>query len=268
MGLTYYECARLPPQPRPYFKAAFPIVPEGKLYDESRAGKLQYIDVKAYVDTRARCSAVSSHLVKACGLPINRYKRPKSIPVPGGYIISLGTVTNPFLYRGERRWLSKQQVKQPRVEKSWLRGPWVPRRFWVDIHDFETPDSDSDSNDSEMEKENSMQSEDGEPPTKDMMLEVIDDCPRDLILGAEFINKFDIFTKRRFHILSVGTHSESSSGHRSRYSHSSRYSRSSRSSRSSRYSRGSRYSSSSSSSGRGWLHNILDRQRYRLGLRR
>lgn len=265
MGLPYYECARHRPQPRPYFVAAFPIVPEGKLYDETRAGKLQYIDVKAYVDTRARCSAVSSHLVKACGLPITRHKRPKSVPVPGGYIISLGTVTNPFLYRGERRWLSKQQVKQPRVEKSWLRGPWVPRRFWVDIHDFETPDSDSDSNDSETEKDNWVQFEGG-PPTKELMLEVIEDCPRDLILGAEFIHKFDIFTKRRFRVLSVGTRSESSGGHRSRYSHSSRHSRLSRHSRSSRHSRGSRYSSSSS--GRGWLHNIIDRQRYILGLRR
>ena len=253
MGLSYYECARLRPRPRPYFVASFPIDPQAKLYNLTRPGKLQYIDVKAYVDTGAGCSAVSSHLVKSIGLPIHRYKRPKRIPVRGGYIVSLGTITSPFQYKGEQRWLSKQQVKQQRAGKSWLRGPWVPRRFWVDIHDFETPDRDSDPNNSETDHDNGLQFED-RPPTKELMLEVIEDCPRDLILGAEFIHKFEIFTKRRFHVLPAGPPVELSSRHRSRHPHSSRHSR------------GSRYSSGSS--GRGWLHNIIDRQRYRLGFRR
>jgi hypothetical protein len=247
MGLSYYECARPRPRPRPYFVAAFPIDPQAKLYDLTQPGKLQYINVKAYVDTSAGCSAVSSHLAKSIGLPIHRYKRPKRIPVPGGYIISLGTLVSPFQYKGEPRWLSKQQVKQRRAGKSWLRGSWVPRRFWVDIHDFETPDSDSDSNDSETDYGNRLQFKD-RPPTKKLMLEVVEDCPRDLILGAEFIHKFEIFAKRRFHVLPVGPPVELSSRHRSRHSHSSRH--------------------SSGSSGRGWLHNIIDRQRYRLGFRR
>jgi len=259
MGLSYYECSRLPPRPRPYFVAAFPIDPQARLYNQTRPDKIQYLDVKAYVDTAAGCSAVSSHLVKSIGLPIRRYKQPKKIPVPGGYIISLGTITSPFQYEGEQRWLSKHQTERPRKGKLWLRRSWVPRRFWVDVADFETPDVDSDSNDPEADNDNWLQF-DGVPPTKELMLEVIDDCPRPLILGADFIHKFEIFTKRRFRVLPADPPWDRSRRHGSRHSRRSRHSGSSR------HSRGSRYSSGSS--GRGWLHNIIDRQRFKLGLRR
>jgi hypothetical protein len=241
MGLSYYECSRLRPRPRPHFVAALPIDPQAKCYDPTRPGKLQYIGVKAYMDTRAGCNAVSSNLVESIGLPIHRYKRHKRIPVPGGYIISLGTITCPFQYEGEQRWLSKHQVKRRWLGTSWLRRPWVPRRFWVDIGDFETPDVDSDSNDSETDYDDWLKPE-SRRSTKMLTMEVIQDCPRDLILGAEFTHKFDIFTKRRYLVSPARLGGKHSSGHRPRHS--------------------------SGSPSRGGLHNTIDRQRYRMGFRR
>jgi hypothetical protein len=232
--------------------AAFPIDPQAKLYDQTRAGQVQYLDVKAYIDTAAGCNAVSSQFAKAIGLPIRRYRQPKRLSVPGGYILSIGTTTSPFQYEGKQRWLSKHQVSRPRVGKPWLpiRKSWVPRRFWVDVAEYEKPDADSDSNDSEI-VENWLQFEDTRP-TKELLLEVIEDCPRPLILGAEFIHKFEIFVKRKFLVEPVGLPLEGSGRRRSRHS------------RSSRHSRESRYSSRSS--GRGWFREIIERQRHRMGL--
>ncbi|PMD40972.1 hypothetical protein L207DRAFT_347741 [Hyaloscypha variabilis F] len=252
MGLSYYECSRRRPKTRPYFVAAFPIDPQAKLYNPNLPTQFQYLSVKAYVDTAAGCNAVSSQFANSIGLPIRRYRQPKRIPVPGGFIISIGTTAAPFQYEGKQRWLSKHQVSRPRVGKPWLKlqRSWTPRRFWVDVAEYETPDTDSDSNDPEPD-EPWLQFEDVRQP-KEMLLEVIEDCPRPLILGAEFIHKFEIFAKRRFRVSPAGLPSESPRRRRSHHSGSSRHSRGSRSSR--------------GSLGRGWLHNIIDRQRYRLGL--
>lgn len=241
MGLSYYECSRARPRPRPYPMAAFPIDAHSRRYDPTRPWGIQYIQVKAYMDTSAGCNAVSSHLVESIGLPIHRYKRRKKIPVPGGHIISVGTITCPFQYEGKQRWLSKNQGKRPRLGKSWLRRPWVPRRFWVGTSDFETSGGDSDSDDSETDKEDWQQPED-KRSTKELKLEVILDCPRDLILGAEFARKFEIFAGPRCRASPAVRAVEHSRRHRSRHS--------------------------SGTSVREWLHDTIDRQRYRMGLGR